>query len=236
MGGDERTTGQTVLSLHDYNGAGNGSFGDPNRAHIAQVQALAHQLGISGVLISETGGRPSHPYCEAVQDAVARGVGYFLWALMIGADQFGPPLSAASPPFQGLVYPNGTWYDMFEELPCIRDPASVILVPDTAATELKYSPADAWALWTLPGSSVTSCVRTYGPRRCTLHYTRQKHATVTLSVQISVSPRVSIYLYYKRGADCGIFDAYINNETRPLVTVDSYAPALESNGAAEWNA
>ena len=206
--------------------------------HILQVKALANTSGIRGMLISETGGRPSQPYCEAVQDAAAAHAGFFLWALMIGADQFGPPLSPGSPPFQGLVYPNGSWYDPAEELLCIRSPSRVVLYSDTDTEALSYT--TRWATWVVPGQSRESCVRTYGPRFCTLHFARS--AGATMSFVLPAWPhgvdRRQVYLYYKTGSDCGTFDlvAGTSRSNSSATTVDTYAPATETGPAARWDA
>ena len=68
------------------------------------------------VVVTEALGRPNHGELDEILPFIAdRGVGWYLWELMIGADQTryqwpGSPAEPEEVVFQGLLWPDGTPY------------------------------------------------------------------------------------------------------------------------------
>jgi len=229
----------TMLSFHNYVVGGGGAdlAGD-----IAAQRALADRLG-KPLLLTEAMARPGDPLSSvlpAVFGCFAGGggsgaVGFFLWELMLGVDQFNDNWEA---PYQGLLWParapppaagGGAWrYDaeralllnFFANCSAACPPPGPPFVPDTSPAR-GWAPGDLWTAWS--GA---------GPPRGTLHYASAGGAVA--SVDASALPggaaAAALVLVHKRGPDCGVLSLAVNGAVR-LPAVDTYAPDVD--GAAE---
>ena len=100
----------TALSFHSYDGAGGGAG---LATTMRSVAARASSLN-KAFLLTEAMSRPADPLLSVLSAVWGcfdpppqkRGMGFFLWELMLGVDQFNSDWEA---PFQGLLFPNGTW-------------------------------------------------------------------------------------------------------------------------------
>lgn len=230
----------TALSFHSYDGGGGGK---DLRATIEEQQALAASLG-KGVLLTEAMSRPSD-LLGAVLPAVTGclttpptpPMGFFLWELMLGVDQFNYNWDM---PFQGLVNPDasanppwrrtpGTWWrneeqELFQAyfppaaasytLQSSRCPSpsnATSFLPDTCPC-MDYSPAEDWTAWSGVGPQPQG----------TLHYSNTlSTAEVTLPLGTT-----QVWLVYKSGPDCGLFDVYLDG-TLVAPQVDSFTPSVD---------
>jgi hypothetical protein len=207
----------SALSFHDYDG---GAGGANLRAAVTQQQALAASLG-KGVLLTECMSRPSD-LLSAVLPAVSGcltsgspkepGIGFFVWELMLGVDQFNSDWAL---PYQGLVNPSaaaappwgrvpGSWWSAdertlfaaFAAAPPGRCPApsnASTFIPDTDP-RVSYAPGGAWTAW-----------RGAGPVDGTLHYTN-----AVATAEAALPGCTDVALVVKRGPDCGIMDVYLD--------------------------
>ena len=230
----------TLLSFHNYNGGGGGA--DLAR-DIAGQRALAEQLG-KPLLLTEAMSRPSD-LLTSVLPAVfscfggggggggggSTAVGWFVWELMLGVDQFNADWTA---PYQGLLWPawapppaagGGAWRydaerallaDFFANGSAACPPPGTPFVPDTSPA-WGWAPTDLWTAWA--GA---------GPPQGTLHYASAGGAVA--SVDASALPdgaaATALVLVHKRGPDCGLLSLAVNGAVL-LPGYDSYAPAVD---------
>jgi len=246
----------TLLSWHSYDGGGEPAGADLAR-DIARQQALGASLG-KAVLLTESMGRPSDGL-SAVLPATAgcippaAPIGFFVWELMLGVDQFNDNWAA---PYQGLVFPSraprglgGTWWSASERAlvaayfaagappPCPAPPppfpGNNSFAPDTDGAVWSWSPPNAWTAWS--GA---------GPIDGTLHYANAGGAIATLaSPPGNTAPVAALSVVYKRGPDCGIIALALDGET-VVAALDAYAPdvdwaavvtlPLRSGSATSW--
>ena len=228
----------TVLSFHNYNG---GEYGLNLATDIANQRALATSLK-KPLLLTETMSRPNDLLssvlpavygCFNKTAQVESSIGWFLWELMLGVDQFNNNWQT---PYQGLIYPSwsqntgGQFRYQDEESilssyltsninspPCPSSNSSFI--PDTSSF-WSYSPFNLWTAW----SGI-------GPPYGTLHYANEGGAVATLSPPVTSNRITSMILVYKRGPDCGYFSISINGEIN-ITNFDSYD--INVNWQAEY--
>lgn len=188
-------------------------------------------------------------FAKPVPLAAAGPVGFFVWELLLGVDQFNENWSS---PYQGLIFPQwaggeraGTFRYADEQSliasyfapgppPC-PVPQNAFY-PDTSSS-WSYSPASAWTAW----SGV-------GPVDGTLHYANEGGAVATLAVSpvaraaaksasasawtsaAAAATSAALVLVHKRGPDCGIFSISLNGAV-VQAAYDSYD--ADVNWAAE---
>lgn len=210
----------SLLSFHNY--AGGAGLADD----IAGQRALAAALRLP-LLLTESMARPAQPLATVLPAVFACGaasdnasVGFFVWELMLGVDQFNYNWQA---PYQGLVFPRwapppdapGSWRFPDERALLANFFASGCPVPPTwlpdTAPEFGYAPPDAWTAWS--GA---------GPANGTLHYADQAGAVASVAVAVAANAS-ALTLVYKRGPDCGIFSAAVDG-TVVVPAEDSYRP------------
>jgi hypothetical protein len=161
--------------------------------------------------------------------AAAKPIGWFVWELMLGVDQFNDNWQD---PYQGIVFPSwaggglaGSFrYSDEQSLlasyfapgppPCPTPGPNWF--PDTSLS-WSYSPALAWTAW----SGV-------GPVNGTLHYANEGGAVATLAVSpvTATTETAALVLVHKRGPDCGILSISLNGAV-VLAAYDSYAPVVD---------
>lgn len=222
-----------TLSFHCYDGAGNGAM---LAATIHEQQTIAATLG-KAVILTESMGRPGQSLAavlpavlgcltDAVPDTAP--VGFFIWELMLGSDQFNDDWSQ---PYQGLLYPGGAagaqagqWWspderDLWYNYTRIygphggcqpRPPGRRIVIPDTDDSRLHYMPAGAWTAWTGEG-----------PQNGTLHYARQAGSFV----QLQAWQATAVEIVHKVGPDCGIMEVQIDGQAAHKY--DTYAREVD---------
>jgi len=211
----------TLLSFHNYVTTENGT-GALLMQDIKSQQQLVTKLK-KPVLLTETMGRPIHPLCEVLRVTNEARIGWFVWELMIGIDQFSLPNGPGCPPFQGLVFPNGDMYDNVEELACLENADGVIWMKDGNSDLVTYVPNDAWTAW---HNTKQLQWGTCGPIDDTLHYTKTPNANVTFSlISACKNGPGDALLYYKQGPDCGIFDVYVDDKLA-IIQLDAYNPTV----------
>jgi len=227
----------TMLSFHNYDGGGGGV---PLARDIAAQRALGERLG-KPVILTETMSRPNDLLtavlpavfgCINVSSAVdgeSSAIGWFVWELMLGVDQFNDDWSA---PYQGLLFPS--WAPGGEPGGSFRYPneqtllssflanataaclPSNSLVPDTSPA-WAWAPADLWTAWS--GA---------GPPLGTLHYANAGGAVASIDAS-SAAPGVAaaaLVLVHKRGPDCGILSASVDGAP-VLAAFDTYQPDVD---------
>lgn len=223
----------TALSFHNYNG---GAAGAALAADIAGQRALADALG-KPLLLTEAMSRP-HDVLTSVLPGVfgcfnstaslSSSVGFFLWELMLGVDQFNNDWSS---PFQGLVYPasagqGGAFRYPDEQTllssyftappnapPCPATPNGS-LIPDTS-TAWSWAPPAAWTAWSGDG-----------PPLGTLHYSNEAGAVATVAAPPGSAPAAALVLVFKRGPDCGVFSLAVDGAAN-VTGIDSFAQDVD---------
>lgn len=231
----------TALSFHNYNGGENGLALSND---IASQRALATSLN-KPLLLTETMSRPNDLLVSVLPavfgcfnssgtSTLESSVGWFIWELMLGVDQFNNDWQA---PYQGLIYPSwgpqgGKFRYLDEQTllsqyivspigspPCPS--ANSSFIPDTSS-QWSWSPEELWTAWV--GN---------GPPLGTLHYANEGGAVATLSPFPVTSGRIrAVSIIYKRGPDCGYFSLSINGVMN-ITSFDSYDQNV--NWAAELN-
>lgn len=119
-----------VLAFHNYEPA------MQLRQAIRRAQEGAQKLG-KPVILNEVVGRPRQPFADVMQIVREQQIGWCFWELMLGKTQF----SREDPPYQGLIYPDGTCYDA-QEVACVMD----VSVEEASALfpQRRWSPQQAW--------------------------------------------------------------------------------------------
>ncbi len=90
-----------VIAFHNYT--------SQLQEAVRSAQAGARQLG-KPVIINEVVGRPRQPFSYVMPILREEKIGWCFWELMLGKTQF----ARGIPPYQGLIYPDGTSYDAEE--------------------------------------------------------------------------------------------------------------------------
>jgi len=210
----------TLLSFHNYVTTENGT-GVLLMHDIKSQQLLGTKLN-KPVLLTETVGRPIQPLCEVLRVTKEAHIGWFVWELMLGVDQFSAPNGIGCPPFQGLVLPNGGLYDNVEEQSCLENADSVIWMKDGNFDFVTYDPQDAWKEFKPNQVQWGTC----GPIDNTLHYTNTPKANMTFSIFSACQDGPGgALLYFKSGPDCGIFNVYVDDKLSVLER-DTYHPTV----------
>jgi len=194
-----------VLSFHNYR--------QDLREDIRQVQALGRKHG-KPAIINEVAGRPQQPFSFVMPILRDERIGWCFWELMLGQTQF----SRAAFPYQGLIYPDGTCFDVRE----------VALVADVSVAEAErrflrrprpHLQEDNmvfdgyWTRWT--GN---------GPNRGRLFYATDTESTATWTFAGTTAE-----LIHKVGPDCGIARITIDGRPAPPPGLDTYSPTVEWN-------
>ena len=220
----------SALSFHDYDGSLGGA---PLRATIDAQQALAASLE-KGLLLTESMSRPSD-LLDAVLPAVtgcvssppSPRIGYFLWELMLGVDQFNNDWDR---PFQGIVFPSaasnppwnkvpGAWWSADERAlfsafaattaRCPQPSNATTFIPDTCSC-IEYGPPEAWTAW-----------QGDGPVDGTLHY-----SNTIATAEVTLPGCTEAALVIKCGPDCGIMDVYFDG-VLVAPNVDSFSTSVD---------
>lgn len=134
-----------VISFHNYNP------GPVLTKVIRQGQELGRQYG-KPVMINEVAGRPHQPF-EMVMDVVRREkIGWMFWELMQAKTQF----ARGTPPYQGLIDPDGTCYDPSEVAAVMDVPVAEAVkvfpprpMPPPVEEGMKFT--GRWTRWAGPG-------------------------------------------------------------------------------------
>ena len=105
----------TTLNWHSYNGRDNGGglYGE-----IHELQKYVNNFTPPKQLVlTEWLARPAQPLAAAYPVIRDNGVAAYAWALIIVdcTSHWNRPVAPSDPPFQGMLWPNGSAYDDLEE-------------------------------------------------------------------------------------------------------------------------
>tara|TARA_B110000208_G_scaffold160160_1_gene195175 strand:- start:28 stop:3396 length:3369 start_codon:yes stop_codon:yes gene_type:complete len=110
----------TTLNWHSYNGQSNGGglYGEIN-----ELQKYVNKFSPPKQLVlTEYLARPAQPLTSAYPVLRDNSVAGYAWALIIVdcTSHWNRPVNPGDPPFQGMLWPNGSVYDDLEEGECMR--------------------------------------------------------------------------------------------------------------------
>jgi hypothetical protein len=203
----------TTLNWHSYNGGGNGAG---LQAEIDNLTTLANSFSPpKPLLLTEWHARPAQPMAAAMPVIRDNGIGAFIWSLMIGplgnAHWGQEPVGAGDPPFQGLLWPNGSAFDEVEEVACMRTQCKTVRYVHHCCNDRNPSENDRFAFshseWhtvctgfrkdgginTTDGHCLPPLFRLEGPREGSSRRTRTPGANVSILLPAGTA-RVGLFL------------------------------------------
>jgi hypothetical protein len=194
-----------VLSFHNYR--------RDLCEDVRQVQTLGRQHG-KPVIINEVAGRPQQPFSYIMPILRDEKIGWCFWELMLGKTQF----SRTAFPYQGLIYPDGTCFDVREAAlvaAVSREDAQQLFpqLPRPKLQEDGMTFEGFWTRWT--GTE---------PDKGRLFYATDIDSTATWNFA-----GTAVDLIHKVGPDCGIARITVDGQPAPRAEVDTYAPDVEWN-------
>jgi hypothetical protein len=182
------------INWHSYNGVDNG------KAFKGEVKWLEGIMEKDGkpIILTEWFGRPDMPIAGAYPIIREHAVPAYLWALLIVDcnQHWARPVARGDPPFQGLLWPNGTAYDELEEIECLRHDCQTLeyvhyLHNRDDFKDSVHSFSDGDWVEDIKGSAVFN--HGIGPRYGSMMTSNTTGATVTISL-LNNTKRVAIYL------------------------------------------
>lgn len=194
----------TTLNWHSYNGKNNGGG---LQGEIEEVQKYMNKFNPpKQLVVSEWLARPAQPLASAYPVLRDNHVVGYAWALVIVdcTTHWNRPLISGDPPFQGLIWPNGTLYDDTEEGECMRHQCRTLqyvhhccnnpLAGGMVLNSLwKFSAQNNFSDWQSKvfGSPV---FKLPGPREGSMRWTNVSNSSVVIGPLPHGTKQVALYL------------------------------------------
>jgi hypothetical protein len=195
----------TTLNWHSYNGQNNGGglYGE-----IKELQKYVNKKfnPPKQLVLTEWLARPAQPVASAYPVLRDNGVAAYNWALVIVdcTSHWNRPLTPADPPFQGMVWPNGTVYDDLEEGECMRTKCATLKYVHHCCNNPHADGAALNNLWNFSGLHNGSDWQTKvfgspvfklpGPREGSMRWTNNTGSSIFIGPLPSGTKRVALYL------------------------------------------
>jgi hypothetical protein len=197
----------TTLNWHSYNGKDNGGglYGEIN-----ELQKYVNKFDPPKQLVlTEWLARPAQPLAAAYPVIRSNGVAGYLWALVIVdcTSHWNRPLVPSDPPFQGLLWPNGTAHDDLEEGECMRSQCRTLRYVHHCCNNWHANGTMLNGLWAFSNSSKNNSKSEWqtkvfgspvfelpGPREGSMRWTSVSAASVTIGPLPTGTKRVALYL------------------------------------------
>lgn len=187
----------TTLNWHSYNGIGNGAG---LSGEIQEIQKYVNKFNPpKQMVITEWLARPAQPLASAYPVLRDNKVAAYNWALtlMNCTTKWANPVAHGDPPFQGMIWPNGTVYDDLEEGECMRTQCRTVEYAHHCCNEYNNSALDQlWAFSDGDWATQTfgrPVFKNPGPREGSLRQTN-KSSSFTISPVPEGTQRVALYL------------------------------------------
>ena len=191
----------TTLNWHSYNGADNGGG---LHGEINELQKYVNKFTPPKQLVlTEWLARPAMPLAGAYPVIRDAGVAGYLWALVIVdcTTHWNRPVVPADPPFQGMIWPNGSIFDDAEEGECMRSQCKTVKYVHHCCNNLHADGAALNGLWHWAnGSDWQTKVfgsphfKLPGPREGSMRWTNKSGASVVLGPLPAETERAALYL------------------------------------------
>lgn len=195
----------TTLNWHSYNGQNNGGglYGE-----IKELQKYVNKKfnPPKQLVLTEWLARPAQPVASAYPVLRDNGVAGYNWALIIVdcTTHWNRPVSPADPPFQGMIWPNGTVFDDMEEGECMRTKCATLQYVQHCCNNPHANGAALDNLWNFSGLHNGSDWQTKvfgspefklpGPREGSIRWTNTSGASVLIGPLPAGTKRVALYL------------------------------------------
>jgi hypothetical protein len=199
----------TTLNWHSYNGQNNGGglYGEIN-----ELQKYVNKFDPPKQLVlTEWHARPAQPLAAAYPVIRDNKVAAYMWALVIVdcTSHWNRPLVPSDPPFQGLLWPNGSAYDDLEEKECLRSQCRTLRYVHHCCNNWHANGTMLDGLWAFSnfsngknssGSEWQTKVfgspvfKLPGPREGSMRWTNVSGASITIGPLPTGTKRVALYL------------------------------------------
>jgi len=194
----------TTLNWHSYNGQENGGG---LHGEINELQKYVNKFTPPKQLVlTEWLARPAQPLASAYPVLRDNAVAGYNWALVIVdcTTHWNRPLSPSDPPFQGMVWPNGTVFDDMEEGECMRNKCRTVKYVHHCCNNQYAGGAALDGLWGFSGVRNSSDWQTKvfgspvfklpGPREGSMRWTNTSGASVQIGPLPVGTKRIALYL------------------------------------------
>ena len=194
----------TTLNWHSYNGQDNGGglYGEIN-----ELQKYVNKFSPpKQLVVTEWLARPAQPLASAYPVLRDNNVAGYSWALVIVdcTSHWNRPVQPGDPPFQGMVWPNGSVFDDLEEGECMRTQCRTLKYVHHCCNNMHADGAALNRLWDFSGVHNGSdwWTKDYGspqfklpgPREGSMRWTNISGATITIGPLPAGTKRVALYL------------------------------------------
>lgn len=193
----------TTLNWHSYNGQDNGGglYGEIN-----ELQKYVNKFSPPKQLVlTEWFGRPAQPLAAAYPVIRDNGVAGYLWALVIVdcTTHWNRPVSPADPPFQGMIWPNGTVFDELEEAECMRTKCASLRYVHHCCNNWHANGTQLDQLWAFSGTNGSEWqtkvfgspeFKLPGPREGSMRWTNVSGAAVSIGPLPVGTQRTALYM------------------------------------------
>ena len=202
----------TTLNWHSYNGKDNGGG---LHGEIKELQKYVNKFNPPKQLVlTEWLARPAQPLASAYPVIRDSGVAAYNWALIIVdcTTHWNRPVVPADPPFQGMIWPNGTVFDDVEEGECMRNQCKTLKYVHHCCNNMNADGLALNSLWAFSGVQNGSDWLTKifgspnfklpGPREGSMRWTNISGASFAIGPLPTGTKRVALYLpVSSRGAE-----------------------------------
>ena len=193
----------TTLNWHSYNGKDNGGglYGE-----VHELQKYVNKFTPPKQLVlTEYLARPAQPLAAVFPVLRANGVAAYSWALIIVdcTSHWNMPVAPGDPPFQGLLWPNGSAYDELEEVECLRTQCTTLQYVHHCCNNWHANGTAHDHLWSFSGSNGSEwqtkvfgspVFKLSGPREGSMRWTNVPAASFSLAPLPTGTKRVALYL------------------------------------------
>jgi len=187
-------TNTSSINWHSYNGVDNGQA---FKGEVKWLEGIMQKEG-KPIVLTEWFGRPDMPLAGSYPIIRDHKVPAYLWALLIVPcnQHWDRPVARGDPPFQGLLWPNGTAYDELEEIECLRHECRTLTYVHYSHNrddfkDAVHSFSDGDWVEDIKGQAVFN--HGIGPRMASMMTANRTGASVTISL-LNDTKRVAIYL------------------------------------------
>lgn len=193
----------TTLNWHSYNGQSNGGG---LQGEINEVQKYMNKFSQpKQLIVTEWLARPAQPLASAYPVLRDSAVVGYAWALIIVdcTTHWGRPVVPGDPPFQGMIWPNGTVYDDVEEGECMRNQCKTLQYVHHCCNNPHDDGEDTDSLWNFSGSNGSDWqtksfgspeFKLPGPREGSMRWTNVTSSSVLIGPLPNGTARVALYL------------------------------------------
>jgi hypothetical protein len=200
----------TTLNWHSYNGKDNGGglYGE-----IFELQKYVNKFNPPKQLVlTEYHARPAQPLAAAYPVIRDNKVAAYSWALIIVdcTTHWNRPLVPSDPPFQGLLWPNGTALDDIEEVECLRNDCRTLQYVHHCCNNWHANGTALDHLWQFDSHWSTKVFgspnfKLPGPREGSMRWTNVSEASVTIGPLPIGTKRIALYLpHSEEGAEYNV--------------------------------